>query len=131
MVVAKMRYQTQRSDPGVVALWSAAFILGYPIRVLLNLTVPLPDGKTLRLFHRLSQAAAVCSLAGAVGLVLVVVALLLLGMLGMIWPALKSTTDFNVLPIWLTLLAVLFGGMVVMTGLQGYLKNFPSEQSDD
>jgi ABC-type multidrug transport system fused ATPase/permease subunit len=131
MVVAKMRYQSERSDPGVVALWYAAFILGYPIRVLLNLVVPLPNEKTLRVLRRSTQTAAICMLASLVGLILLVALLLLLGMLSMIWPAIKNATDFNVLPIWVTLLAILFRGMVVMTGLQGYVKNYPSEQSDD
>ena len=131
MALAKMRYQTERSDPGVVALWYAAFILGYPIRVLLNLVVPLPNETTLRMLRRSSQAAVLCTLTGLSGLVLLVAALLLLGTLSMFWPAIKNTTDFNVLSIWVTLLAILFGGMVVMTGLEGYLKNYPSEQSDD
>ena len=131
MVVVKMRYQTKQSDPGVVALWSAAFILGCPIRVLLNLIVPLPNEKTLSILRRLTQTASICMLASLSGLILLVALLLLLGMLSMIWPAIKNTTDFNVLPIWVMLLAILFGGMVVMTGLQGYLKNYPSEQSDD
>tara|TARA_E500000318_G_scaffold109743_1_gene123420 strand:- start:299 stop:694 length:396 start_codon:yes stop_codon:yes gene_type:complete len=131
MVVAKMRYQSERSDFIVVALWYAAFILGYPIRVLLNLVVPLPSKKTLRILRRSNQTAAMCMLVSLVGLIMLVASLVLLGMLSMIWPAIKNTTDFNVLPIWVTLLAILFGGMVVMTGLQGYLKNYPSDQSDD
>ena len=131
MEMAKSRYQNDRNDPIGVALWYAIFIVGFPIRLALNYLVPSPDTAALQFLRWTHSAAAIVTVVCLVGQFLMILLALGFSLTETIWPSLSEKAGHAFGKTFIGLLATMFGGWIISTGLHGYLKNFPSAHADD
>lgn len=131
MTAANIQHQTKRADPMVVLVWCAIGAIGYPLRVILNTLLPCPDTAALRFLRSTTSGAAFTAALSMVGLVLLILLSFILPMLGTVWPHVSETIGPVLGRAFIGLLAILFGGLIISSGLHGYLKNFPSADTDD
>ena len=129
--MVKTQYQNDRNDPIVLALCFAIFIVGIPIRLALNYSVPCPDAATLRFLRWTRSVAAIVTVVSLAGLFLLILLSLGYSLSETIWPSLSETAGPAFGKTFIGLLATMFGGWIISTGLHGYLKNFPSARADD